>query len=1344
MLRNERCLTRDVLMPIQIQCPNPKCQQTVSVQEEVSGRNVKCRKCGTAFIAVPTTDGNSSDKPLRPPGSDKGLFTSFPSDFGRYRILQLLGKGGMGAVYLAIDSQLNRKVALKIPFFDAKEEPKRAERFIREARAAASLNHPNICTVYDVGEVNGRPFITMAYIVGQPLEDLFDEDRLLPVDAAVEIIRKMALALQKAHDLSIVHRDLKPANVMITPEGEPVIMDFGLVKVIGEIDGGEARLTQEGAILGTPRYMAPEQVNGDQNAIGPATDIYALGVMLFELLTGQAPYSGALLTILSQIASSPLPNVRDFQSGVDEELNRVCRKAMEKLPASRFESMAQFADALLPFIPGSSLPSQRFRLTGVARSEAATVTGNVSAKTLTEPGATSEKNPAAETALPLGQKTSSTKATTPKTLMSAADLQPPETVGKADVSSGGPSFISRIVRRVGTSVRDVAADSNRLALFISGIAGLAIVVLVAAISIRHLTRNSLPSRTASTASIAGTESLDAGRAAGGDTPTASAPDGTTVMAHETGNVAPDTAVASIEGNPDAEAAANPAMDSSEVPVQNFVPMFNSSDMTGWTSVGGGGWSRNGDTIVAEARPGILLSERGYVDFELSLEYRLSRGGNSGVYVRVPDENTRPNGEDLIEVQLLDWSSLADEVAPFKSGSVIGFFPQVNRPEQKQGEWNGLRIVLQGDHIQTIINGDLVVDGELSEKTRTSSFTGVISKQGRIGLQQRGNGLTEFRNVRIRELSTTEAGTTETTTTQGMAKDQKQWRSLFNGRDLSGWSIARGSAANWSVQDSEDAPGTKELVAIAKSTESESWLMTADEYSDFTMRFEFRLLANTKTSGGIGFRMDDNDGQFLPIKIMDDSDPTEWAKQRGEKTGVVWTPTAAGPLMMFPPQQAAKLNPATDASSSWNKAELSVINQTLTLRINDQDVQKLDLDQEASRNSAATIFHRTRGKLGLQIRNGMMRFRKIEVRDETPPPVDPVTGGKNFSVPFEPLFNGNDLTGWREVGGKGGWSVKNGEIIVDGGQAAQTAVTGGWLVTSRSFSDYVLRFDYACESYGNSGLAFRFANDNQPVIAEIAFADEAHPEWIQKQSTMRTGSLNGLERDAVPAVKLRGSWNTMQVELRGDKLKVEINGDMTLDTDLKTHESAARAWSRPVDWRTPAPIALQKWTGVVRFRNIRIQDLSEATNAAGVSSNASANPKIPPEAKIFNGRAYLVYKETMSWKQAKTRCEVLGGKLAMSTSLEVNQFLTSLLNGAKLKEAWLGGADESTEGKWEWIDGRLFSYTNWHPGQPNDKGDGEDFLILMTGGQNSSSATWSDQPNVTTQLTPGFICEWPIP
>ena len=158
---------------------------------------------------------NKADTNKAEPSSNANPFPVLPAEFGRYRVLQLLGKGGMGAVYLAEDSQLGRQVALKIPFFNASESPQRVERFVREARSAAVLHHPNICTVFDAGQIDGRPFITMAYIAGTPLEDEIDPEVPMPQVRAAEIARKVALALDHAHRKGVVHRDLKPANVML-------------------------------------------------------------------------------------------------------------------------------------------------------------------------------------------------------------------------------------------------------------------------------------------------------------------------------------------------------------------------------------------------------------------------------------------------------------------------------------------------------------------------------------------------------------------------------------------------------------------------------------------------------------------------------------------------------------------------------------------------------------------------------------------------------------------------------------------------------------------------------------------------------------------------------------------------------------------------------------------------------------------------------------------------------------------------------------------------------------------------------------------------------------------------
>ena len=317
-------------MPIVVQCPNPSCGVNCSVAE-ASGGPVRCTACGKAFVVRPTFDGQKIDTKSGQPASKANPFPVLPAEFGRYRVLRLLGRGGMGAVYLAEDSQLGRQVALKVPFFDGAESPQRVERFVREARSAAALHHPNICTLFDAGQIDGRPFITMAYIDGTPLADEIDPEAPMPQRRAAEIVRKLAIALEHAHRKGIVHRDLKPANVMTTADGEPVVMDFGLAKQVVAGDAKELGLTRAGGILGTPSYMAPEQVKGEVSAIGPATDVYSLGVMLFEMLTGKTPYTGAANHIvMGQILVAPVPPVKEFRSDVDSRLDAICRKAMAK------------------------------------------------------------------------------------------------------------------------------------------------------------------------------------------------------------------------------------------------------------------------------------------------------------------------------------------------------------------------------------------------------------------------------------------------------------------------------------------------------------------------------------------------------------------------------------------------------------------------------------------------------------------------------------------------------------------------------------------------------------------------------------------------------------------------------------------------------------------------------------------------------------------------------------------------------------------------------------------------------------------------------------------------------
>ena len=208
----------------------------------------------------------------------------------------------MGAVYLAEDTQLHRRVALKVPHIEPDAALGVLERFYREAEAAAKLNHPNICPIHDVGKHDGIAFMTMAFIEGQALDEVLKSGKRLRQDAAARIVQTLALALAEAHKHGVTHRDLKPANVMMNERGEAVVMDFGLARLAG---GNAPRLTRSGAFIGTPQYMPPEQVNGETRSIGPACDIYSLGVILYELLTGSVPFEGSLAAVVGHRSVRP-------------------------------------------------------------------------------------------------------------------------------------------------------------------------------------------------------------------------------------------------------------------------------------------------------------------------------------------------------------------------------------------------------------------------------------------------------------------------------------------------------------------------------------------------------------------------------------------------------------------------------------------------------------------------------------------------------------------------------------------------------------------------------------------------------------------------------------------------------------------------------------------------------------------------------------------------------------------------------------------------------------------------------------------------------------------------------
>jgi hypothetical protein len=282
-------------------------------------------------------------------GLEPGLPACTPRDFGPYQLLQEIGRGGMGVVYQAWQPGLKRLVALKVILAGDCASADDLDRFQTEARAVASLQHPNIVQIYEVGEHAGRPYLALEYVDGGNLDQQCVASTLKP-DRAAQLVQALARAVQHAHQHGVVHRDLKPANILLTADGTPKIADFGLAKRVGG-DHGDPTLTA--AILGTPSYMAPELTEGKPHDIGAAADIYALGAILYETLTGRPPIRGeSPLDTLAQVRAHHIVAPRRLQPELSRDLETICLKCLRREPDRRYPSAQALADDLERYLAG--------------------------------------------------------------------------------------------------------------------------------------------------------------------------------------------------------------------------------------------------------------------------------------------------------------------------------------------------------------------------------------------------------------------------------------------------------------------------------------------------------------------------------------------------------------------------------------------------------------------------------------------------------------------------------------------------------------------------------------------------------------------------------------------------------------------------------------------------------------------------------------------------------------------------------------------------------------------------------------------------------------------------------
>ncbi|CAK9078782.1 Probable serine/threonine-protein kinase SCO3848 [Durusdinium trenchii] len=925
--------------------------------------------------------------------------------FGRYRIESLLGEGTMGTVLSAVDPQLKRRVALKIPKIVEHAREEFLTRFRREAEAAAALNHPGICPVFDVGEVDGTPYITMAFIDGVPLSKLMQKHADDP-EWMVRILHDVAEALDHAHASGIVPRDLKPGNVLVDRSGRPIVTDFGLARRIGESD--EARLTHDGMIVGTPTYMSPEQVEVETGQIGPKSDIYALGVILYEFLAGQPPFQGSVASILAQIVRDRPKHPGRLRRTADPGLCDLCLEMMAKDITKRPDSMRDVAFRLETWLAKPS-PAEAEQQKEAQRRQEKLEKAKQRIIDLTQRGQYAqamtllEKLAAVTDADAVGYATwardeikrvrklpKKVRAGIPALVHTAQELMQNHDYGQAaealqqiprelrtpevntllkkaiDLQDEADLLMADLQQCVGTRRLQGIEENlkrflqlkprNRFARELRETLRTYRKVPVREREYRFDDKgNLLPHRSGMWTTLLaclvvggiafGTMSWAMARYLGSSNETLTIRVDQSVL-----DDGPVTLVFDDNEHQIAHAELRlnvpPGTYPYEVRQGNAVlmpaAMFTVRDegVNLLEIRGPGGLVAPGRPAVTQWVDLIEAASHDYDDFELEFEWRIEKGGNSGVYYRSP-------GDQMVEVlaypgteyQLLDNDGHPNGGNPkTTTGSLYGIVAPSENALRPVGSWNESRIVADGAEVTHWLNGKPVVryaigssewKEALAVATNPRLRANVGRSTGAIALQGH-TGEVAFRRVRIRKL-------VDPPSNQG--QQFNVWYDLFNGRDLAGW--LTGTNESWRVDDG----------VLESSGPEASLVYTAEQFSDFHCQIEFQI--NGTGHGGLVFRSP-------TITVGNAGYETHFANVGDRTTGEV---TRLGS------DSAEWGDGSYVAVSAWHTADIFVRGSHLVTRINGQTIVDT-VDDEAVTSE---------GYLALRHADANTRFRVRRVR-----------------------------------------------------------------------------------------------------------------------------------------------------------------------------------------------------------------------------------------------------------------------------------------------------------------------------------------------------------------------------